>query len=321
VLGVTADDAHRAALTLLRFPHPAVGLALSVWHDAALEHARIGGWLRDLPRGLARAGIPARPELDRWANDATRNLIPIVRTASAGLVGASSAMSTNSLLVISVVAEPSVTPATAVAAAHEVARLACRLPCEASVPSLFDLPADGHAWSITEQPIDTSEPDERQETASVVIPAWTVRHTVDLAGDPAFGFTLADDAVRRALPPIPEGYVVGARRTAIATCGQYGFEAGAVTGVRPGHFRQTAAAAPGSPASRDRPLRAAVRGGRGRLGTGHSVEQRARVQRLDHAADGSPRGLHAGLTTRLRRPAARGAGGPALRSWARRRGT
>jgi hypothetical protein len=106
VLGVPADDAHRAALTLLRFPHPAVGLALSVWHDAALEHARIGGWLRDLPRGLAHAEIPARPELDRWAHDATRNLIPIVRTASAGLVGASSAMSTNSLLVISVVAEP-----------------------------------------------------------------------------------------------------------------------------------------------------------------------------------------------------------------------
>jgi hypothetical protein len=51
------------------------------------------------------------------------------------------------------------------------------------------------------------------------------------------------------------------------------------------------------------------------------VERRARVQRLDHAADGSPRGLHAGLTTRLRRPAARGAGGPASRSWARRRGT
>ena len=71
VLGVTADDAHRAALTLLRFPHPAVGLALSVWHDAALAHTRIGGWLRDLPRGLARAGIPARPELDRWARSGT----------------------------------------------------------------------------------------------------------------------------------------------------------------------------------------------------------------------------------------------------------
>jgi hypothetical protein len=284
-----AEDAYRAAVTLLRFRHPAVEATLAAWYATALSEAPVGRWLRDLPRGVGREGIPSQPELNRWAHDATRGLLSrfpaelgppdrptvlllasalcsreqwdvpfevvgserlgahdwpalrtalhrpdatraIVHTAAAGRVGTSIDMSSNRLFVVSTIAERIVTPAAVLAAANEVARLACHLPSSAVVPSLFDLPLDGHAWSITERAVETSTPNGREESAEVVIPAWTVpEHSVDLQRDPEFGFRLVADALAALLPPTPDGYRVAAGQTATATFDRYGFEAAAIT--------------------------------------------------------------------------------------------
>jgi hypothetical protein len=288
VLGLPVDEARRAMAMLLRFPHPAAQLAIAAWHEAVLEGAPIGDWLRELPSGVGRTGIPTQAELDRWCHQATHGLIPrfpggldertvlvlgsalasrerwfepfevvgsdrlgthswpslrsalhrpksgpaIIRTAAAGLVGASIATSWHSLLVVSVVAEPSVTSTAAIAAAHEVARLRSHLPSDATAVSLFDLPFDGHAWTITESTTEARVPGGQVETAEVVIPAWTARtDSLDLADDPAFGFGPTRNALQRAMPPNPDGYDIVVRHSATATFGRYGFEAAGATSI------------------------------------------------------------------------------------------
>lgn len=152
----------------------------------------------------------------------------VARTSGAGIVGTQCAMSDH-MWVVSVIAEPSVPPATVIGAAHEVAMLRCGMPSEAAFPSLFDLPTEGHAWSIVESTFEAGAPDVRVEHTEVFIPQWTVAgYEIDLTTNPAYGFEAALGAVWRLLPPNPAGYVGTARQVAKAKFDRCGFEAAAL---------------------------------------------------------------------------------------------
>jgi Serpin (serine protease inhibitor) len=156
----------------------------------------------------------------------------IAHTEAAGLVGTQRAHSDDGLLVVSAIAEESVAPAAALAAAYEVAARECGVPSPAAFPSLFDLPSRGHAWEITESTYEAFAPDERQESAEVLLPSWRVDdHKVDLMSNPAFGFVPAAQALLAMLPPTTDGYDTRALQVARAQFDRYGFEAAAVSSL------------------------------------------------------------------------------------------
>ncbi len=157
----------------------------------------------------------------------------IAWTESAGLVGVSVASTESGLHVVSAIAEPGVEPQSAIAAAHEVAALACGGRTTAAHRSLFDLPLGaGHAWDITEAEVITRIPGERKEIAEVRIPAWEAAlPPLDLLGSPAFGFGGAVTALLECLPPDPDGSVPQAVQATRAKFDRYGFSAASISAM------------------------------------------------------------------------------------------
>jgi hypothetical protein len=140
-----------------------------------------------------------------WAREVQRVLVDfdpanglIVWTESAGLVGALISRAMEDLIVVSVIAEPQVTPAEVIAAAHEVAAWACKRPTGAIRRSLFDMPLEsGHAWEIREFEIETDVEGEHRENTLVYLPAWKATSpAIDLQFDPAFGFGTGGAALK-----------------------------------------------------------------------------------------------------------------------------
>ena len=157
----------------------------------------------------------------------------IASTEAAGDVGVLISSSPEGLLVVSVIAAPSVATATAMRAAHEVVALAAGQPSPAKFRSLYELPlGKGHAWSITERHEKEPAPAADREHAQVFIPAWrTPAKTNDLLAPPTRGFEPLIEALRQCLPPIPAGYKFGAAQTAVAEFNQFGFSAAAVSAL------------------------------------------------------------------------------------------
>ncbi len=173
-------------------------------------------WAAALTRVLATPQAP-------WPGPAPGHDPFIATTGAAGTVAVHAAAARGGLLVVSVIAAPEVPAADVIAAAYDLGTaLADRRPVKRR--SLFGLPlGDGPAWTITEEPLQTTAPGGREEVCTAVLPAWSARSTHPLTG-PALGFA----TVRRALDPVDPW---DARQAAMARYTRTGFEAGAVTAL------------------------------------------------------------------------------------------
>ncbi len=138
----------------------------------------------------------------------------------------------NGMTVTSVIAAPDVPAARVLDAAHDAAR------GRVHRYSLFDLPlGDGPSWTIEE-----SEGEDRQESLSAVLPAWSASAVHGLT-DPRLGFGHAAAALARLFGTD----LWEAKQAAVARYHRRGFEAAAVTALamptsyrvpRPGRQRQ-----------------------------------------------------------------------------------
>ncbi|MEH1166803.1 hypothetical protein V6V47_15605 [Micromonospora sp. CPCC 205539] len=129
------------------------------------------------------------------------------------------------LVVLSVAAEPHVSPADVLAAAYQLSAGVADSTRPAGRRSLFDLPLGAAPlWTVREV---RSRSFGREERYAALLPCWSARSEHDLT-DPALGLRAASATVARALAlPVQD---FEARQAAMARFGRYGFEAAAVTG-------------------------------------------------------------------------------------------
>lgn len=131
------------------------------------------------------------------------------------------------LLVVSVIAEPSVPAAAVLEHAHAVAVAHGQHLEIPGARSLFDLPlGTAHSWTLTEQ---RSMAPKDQERFDSWLPAWSAESTHELIG--LDGFPEAAVGLVRLLPDDPRGRGVQARQVALARYTRTGFEAAAVSAM------------------------------------------------------------------------------------------
>lgn len=147
----------------------------------------------------------------------------------AGEVAVHTAWARDGLLVTSVAALPGVPAADVLAAACQLAsRIATGWPVARR--SLFTLPlGPAPLWEITEQQVQTTSPDGREERCTAVLPAWSADSTHDLSGHPGLGFGAAAAALA-SLAGLDQ-FAYEARQAAVARYSRTGFEAAAVTAL------------------------------------------------------------------------------------------
>ena len=130
------------------------------------------------------------------------------------------------LVVVSVIADPSVPVAEVLDVAYPIAIAAARDEDLPGRISLWDLPlGTGHSWTVTERNI--AERETGTEQHRVVLPAWSIESRYDLLRDPRFGFRPAAQAVMSLFPS--NGLVPEAVQAAVARYTRTGFEAAAIT--------------------------------------------------------------------------------------------
>jgi hypothetical protein len=149
----------------------------------------------------------------------------IAATDRAGDVGVHTADAEEGMSVTSVIAERGVSPSDVIATAYEIG-------CGRHVPkrSLFDLPLGiSPMWRITEQAVETSASNGREEKYEAVLPAWRAEGSHDLGRD-----DLGFPAVAAALQPILglADHRYDATQAAVARYGRTGFSAAAITAMR-----------------------------------------------------------------------------------------
>lgn len=130
------------------------------------------------------------------------------------------------MVVVSVVGPASARSDEVLRAAHPIAVALAR---DEPPPrrSLFDLPlGPGSAWTITERRSSTRSDEQHYTTA---LPAWSADSDIPLAATAGFG--AAAEALIALLPPVPGGYEVQAKQSAMARYTRTGFRAAAVTGI------------------------------------------------------------------------------------------
>ncbi|MFI5954710.1 hypothetical protein [Cryptosporangium sp. NPDC051539] len=136
----------------------------------------------------------------------------------------------DTLTVVSVIGAPDVAPATVLGAAHRAAIEEVR--GRPAARSLYDLPlGDGHAWTLTEEPVRTTSRGGREERCEAILPAWEATSRHDLMADPRTGFRDAAEALVPLLPPEPAGSEAEAVQSALAKYSRTGFAAAAVTAL------------------------------------------------------------------------------------------
>jgi hypothetical protein len=84
-------------------------------------------------------------------------------------------------------------------------------------------------WSLSEEPVDTTAADAREERVVSVLPAWSAQTDLDLADEESLGFPAAAGAIAGVLELRDWSYQ--ARQAATARYSAVGFEAAAVTGL------------------------------------------------------------------------------------------
>jgi hypothetical protein len=155
----------------------------------------------------------------------------IVDSPDAGLLAVHAVPSTDDdMLVVSVIADPSVAATTVLSRAHATVVALGQRRSIADARSLFDLPlGTAHSWTLTEEV--TMAPHD-QERFDSWLPAWSAESAHDLTE--LDGFADAAAGLTRLLPDDPRGHEMAARQVALARYTRTGFEAAAVTafGVR-----------------------------------------------------------------------------------------
>ena len=151
----------------------------------------------------------------------------IVDTAN-GLVAVHAAPSRDlDMLVVSVIADPSVAPDVVIAHAHAAAVALARDAQPDGVQSLFDLPLGrAHSWTLSET---ATVGGSDQQRYSSILPAWSAESTHDLTG--VDGFPQAAAVLDALLPPDARRAAMQARQVALARYTRTGFEAAAVTAM------------------------------------------------------------------------------------------
>lgn len=151
-------------------------------------------------------------------------------TPEAGLVGVHVADARGGVVVGSVIAvDPSVPAGPVLAAAEEIVTADARERNSISGRSLFDLSVgDQPTYSITEEAVETTAAEGREERLVSVLPAWSASTELAL-GDEALGFPAAARILGAALDLDECGYA--AAQSAVARYSAVGFEAAAVTGM------------------------------------------------------------------------------------------
>jgi hypothetical protein len=184
---------------------------------------------------------PARALGGPWSQQVDRVLeapsgghqMVITRTDRAGDVAVHAAASDDGLLVVSVIADPSVAPVDVRAAAHDVAAVLVRsstpMPI-ATAYSLFDLPTgDGHAWTVVERQVGAAD-DPPREVYRAFLPVWAANGDHDLTTRPALGFPAARRVLEAFVDPTgPLGFE--AKQVVSAAFHRRGFEAAAITSM------------------------------------------------------------------------------------------
>jgi hypothetical protein len=169
----------------------------------------------------------------------------IAESDRAGTVGVHLTGARGGLVVGSVIAIDQKMPAAEVlAVAHAIVSAEVRAPRSVAGRSLFDLPlGDGAIWTITEEAVETTSPDGREEAVTSVLPAWSADTTVDLDHED-LGYPAAARTIKKALGLPNLRYE--AKQTALARYSAIGFEAAAIThlaiassrpSTRPGYRR------------------------------------------------------------------------------------
>lgn len=97
--------------------------------------------------------------------------------------------------------------------------------------SLWDLPGDGHAWTLRDARAHAHSPDARPEQVDAVLPAWRATTRLDLADEIACGFAGLAPTMAALVPPRFHPIEVDAAQSAVAGFDTAGFEAAAVTAV------------------------------------------------------------------------------------------
>jgi hypothetical protein len=153
----------------------------------------------------------------------------LAATERAGTVAVHIAVAREGLWVASVIAEQRVASADVIAAAYDIACREADRRGSVERLSLFDLPlGDGPLCEITEERVQTSSPDGKEQSYRTVLPAWSARTNVDLAGN-GLGFDETATDVAAAIGLDRPRY--GAKQSAFARYSRTGFEAAAVTGL------------------------------------------------------------------------------------------
>lgn len=155
---------------------------------------------------------------------------------SAGLCAAHVVYSASGSAVVSVLCDEGVSPAAALAAAHEVARLVSGRSSTDSVAtkvSLFDLWTGallGGCCNITEGNFRTEQAGERRERGSAFLPAWQADQKYDLLASDV-GFSIVADVWTPFLSPKLRPAVIEAAQSCVTSYTQHGFDAAAITAV------------------------------------------------------------------------------------------
>ena len=153
----------------------------------------------------------------------------LAATERAGTVAVHIAVAREGLWVASVIAEQRVASADVIAAAYDIACREADRRGSVERLSLFDLPlGEGPLCEITEERVQTSSPDGKEQSYRTVLPAWSARTNVDLAGN-GLGFDETATDVAAAIGLDRPRY--GAKQSAFARYSRTGFEAAAVTGL------------------------------------------------------------------------------------------
>lgn len=95
--------------------------------------------------------------------------------------------------------------------------------------SLWDLPGDGHAWTLRDDPVRVHRRHERPERVEAVLPAWQVSTRTDLGTDDRLGVSALTPVLSDAIPPNLRPVELEAVQVARAGFDTEGFEAAAVT--------------------------------------------------------------------------------------------
>jgi hypothetical protein len=152
----------------------------------------------------------------------------IADTEEAGRVAVHTALAIGGVSVTSVIADQDVPYGSVLSAAHEIAKAEASGQAVKSC-SLFDLPVGEHAlWTITEEQVETTGQDGREEWCRAVLPAWEANSVIGLR-DPDLGFSSAAQSIAEALKL--GAFVWEATQSAMARYTRTGFEAAAITGM------------------------------------------------------------------------------------------